>query len=89
MKKSPIPQSRRHVMVFDEDWDWLNQEYGAGSKNNVGVGVAIRTIVHAKVIDMKAKANDAFDRIRSQGHAGSETFISTKTAVAGDPVDDK
>lgn len=41
-------------------------EYGPGSKNHVGVGVAIRTIVHAKVQDMKAKANLAYDRIRAE-----------------------
>lgn len=41
-------------------------EYGPGSKHNVGVGVAIRTIVHAKVSDMKAKANLAFDQIRQE-----------------------
>ena len=74
-RKVSLPQSRRHVQIFDEDWDFLMQEFGPGAKNNIGVGVAIRTIVHAKVSDMKAKANEAFDQIRS----------NMKNGVTGEP----
>lgn len=84
-RKVSIPQSRRHVQIFDEDWEFLFAEFGPGSKNNIGVGVAIRTIVHRKVQDMKAKANEAFDRIRGEmKEAGKEQFISTEADVAGE-----
>jgi hypothetical protein len=67
-KKSPLPQSRRHVMLYDEDWDWLQAEFG----QKIGVGAAIKVIVHRKVQDMKAKANEAFDRIRDEMRDGSD-----------------
>lgn len=64
-------------MIFDEDWDFLSSEFGI----NPGTGVAVRTIVHAKVMDLKAKANLAFDKIRDE--------MSVPSAQPGNQVDGK
>lgn len=55
-KKSIRPQSRRHILIYDEDWDWLMQHFGAGSLHPIGVGPAIRAIIHKHVRDLQARA---------------------------------
>jgi hypothetical protein len=75
-KKTTLPQSRHHILVFDEDWDFLVQNYGPGSANGLGVSTVIRALIHQRVSGLKAKANEAFDKIRSgQGpEAAKEEF---------------
>ncbi len=66
-KKSTLPQSRHHIIIFDEDWEWLSQNYGPGSHNSmVGTSGAIRAIIHQRVLGMKAKANGELDRLRDE-----------------------
>lgn len=47
-KRSTLPQTRRHILVFDEDWELLQRLYGEGSESRLGVSAAVREIVHAK-----------------------------------------
>ena len=61
-RRSAIPQTRRHVHIFDEDWEFLNTHYSIHSPNPVGVSQAIRTIVHAKVEEIRAKQTRAIDQ---------------------------
>jgi hypothetical protein len=49
------PTSRRHIQIFDEDWEFLLANMGPESANPLGVGTAIRVIVHAKVQGLRAK----------------------------------
>lgn len=66
-KKSPLPQSRHHILVYDEDWDWLDRHYGPGSASSqVGISGAIRAIVHQRVLGMKAKAQGQLDARRDE-----------------------
>lgn len=66
-KKSTLPQSRHHILVYDEDWEFLQQNYGPGSAAAaVGVSGAIRAIVHQRVLGVKAKANGELDRLRDE-----------------------
>lgn len=60
-KQSPLPQSRHHVLIFDEDWNWLDDNYGPNSPSRMGVGVAIRKIVHYHVKQIRQKAQEAAD----------------------------
>lgn len=71
-KKSPLPHSRHHVFIYDEDWEFLLTNYGPGSVNfKIGVSGAIKTIVHAYVRKLKAKSAEAFEDIRQgQTEAG-------------------
>ncbi len=65
--RTPLPSSRHHIMLFDEDWEFLNRAYGKpGGMHAIGVSEAIRAIVHAKVVSLKAKANSEYDRIRDE-----------------------
>lgn len=66
-KKSRLPQSRHHILVYDEDWEFLMQNYGPGSHNSqLGVSGAIRAVIHQRVLGMKAKANRELDTLRDE-----------------------
>lgn len=54
-KRAERPQSRRHILVFDEDWEYLDKLYGPQGLKRIGVGPAIRQIIHAKVKALKAR----------------------------------
>lgn len=78
-RKNALPSTPRHVAIYDEDWEFLLREYGPGSKSNFGVSNAIRAIVHAKIQQLKAKANEEYDRIRNDltgeaKQAGSDEY---------------
>jgi hypothetical protein len=55
------PTSRRHIQIFDEDWEFLEANMGPESASPLGVGTAIRMIVHAKVQGLRAKIIGALD----------------------------
>jgi len=60
-KRSVLPQARRHILVYDEDWEFLDSAYGKDSDKPIGVGVAIRQLVHASVLRIKAQMQQALD----------------------------
>lgn len=55
-KRSDRPQSRRHILVYDEDWEWLERH---AAIHNLGVGQTIREIVHARVKLMRERMEGA------------------------------
>jgi hypothetical protein len=60
-KKSILPQSPRHILVYDKDWEYLNSLYGKSGVNPIGISVAIRQILHAFCKKAKARENQAID----------------------------
>ncbi len=71
-RRSELPQSRRHVLIFDEDWEFLEANYGQYSANRIGVGVAVRRIVHQQVRFLRQKAQDLADARQSRGAEPNE-----------------
>lgn len=69
VKKSPLPKGRYHIMLFVEDWDFLEAEYGPASPKPIGMSAAITAIVHAKVLDLRAQAAEAFEEISQRQRA--------------------
>lgn len=65
-KKPVLPQHRRHIQIYDEDWDWLTESYGVHSASKIGVSAAIRTIIHAKISQLKARINAKYDEGQHQ-----------------------
>lgn len=62
-RKSPRPQSSRHVMIYDEDWEYLEALYGrASGPNAIGTGTAIKQLVHGWVKRLQAQATKEVDR---------------------------
>lgn len=58
-KKSILPQSRRHVMMYDEDWDFLMSYYEQEPQGRPSPGIAVKEIVHKRVMAMKEQINAA------------------------------
>ena len=76
-RKSELPQKPRHILIFDEDWDFLEQNYGSASPGRFGIGPAIRQIVHAKVL-----------QLRQQIIAKRDARTSLEAAAPGAPTDE-
>lgn len=60
-KKSDLPQSPHHVLIYDEDWKFLEENYGPHSENRIGVSASIRALVHRRVLQLKSQATEAAD----------------------------
>ncbi len=58
-RKSVLPQSPHHVMIFDEDWEFIREHYGPGSQSGLGISPTIQNIIHAYVRRLRAKAEQA------------------------------
>lgn len=54
IKRSELPASPRHVLIYDEDWDFLVEHFGAGG-SKLGTSNALRAIIHSSVQHLKAK----------------------------------
>lgn len=63
-KRSLLPQSRRHIFVYDEDWEFLVAVYTASTGAISGPSQAIREIIHSQVGKIRAKSEEAIDAHR-------------------------
>lgn len=71
-KKAQFPQSPHHILVFDEDWEYLQRTYGAESGNRLGVSPIIRQIIHAYVQRLRARTESAMSEIPQEAPANAE-----------------
>ncbi len=55
------PQRPRHIPILDEYWEWIEKAYGPSSDSKLGVGPAIRAIVHDFVKMQKALIQKKLD----------------------------
>jgi hypothetical protein len=70
-KKNLLPANRHHLMIYDEDWEFLQMVYGPGAPKPIGAGTAIKTMVHSYVERLRARSNKVID----QGMQGTEEQI--------------
>lgn len=64
-KKSAMPQSRHHLMIYDEVWDWFVKNFGPSSVNSgVGISKAINHVLLKRVQAMKAREAGELDRLK-------------------------
>lgn len=62
-KKSDRPQHPRHVMIYDEDWDYIERNYGRQSGTSaIGSSAVVRALVHKWVQGQRARAQQALDQ---------------------------
>lgn len=57
-RRSPLHSTRRHVHIFDDDWEFLIDHYGRASAKPITASAAVRTMVHLFVKRLKAKAEE-------------------------------
>lgn len=63
-KKHSLPQSRRHIFINDEDWEFLESRFGKSSPTPKGVGWIIRELIHAKVKQIRER--EVAERMKRQ-----------------------
>lgn len=61
-KKSRLPQSPHHVLIYDEDWEYLETRFGPTGFRPVGVSAVIRGLVHNKVLSWREAENKAAEK---------------------------
>lgn len=64
-KKIHLPSTPRHVVFFDEDWDYLESRFGSRGIRPIGISTVIRAIIHSKVLSLKAAEINRQDTIRA------------------------
>jgi hypothetical protein len=74
-RKSALPQSRRHLMIFDEDWEFLDSQYGMYSASKIGVGTAVKMLVHQRVMQIKARATELFDSRQAPSMPSQDVLV--------------
>ena len=64
-RRNTLPSSRRHIHVFDEDWDFIVLHYGDGAPpgSRVGAAVVCREIIHRHIARVRAAQNEALDQL--------------------------
>ena len=60
-RRSPIPQRPHHILVYDEDWEFLLTYM----KGKMGPSEAIRQITHQWCIRVRAKMEQRVDSINA------------------------
>ena len=53
-KKAERPQSRRHIQIYDQDWDYLNKRF-------IYPGPIVRQMVHLAVKALRQRELDRAD----------------------------
>lgn len=75
-KKSRLPQSPRHVLLFDEDWQYLETHFGPTGFKPIGVSAIIRAIIHTKILSWREVENRAFTEAMREKHADTADISS-------------
>lgn len=85
-RKSILPQTPRHIPLYDEDWEFLQSVYGRNSgAKPVGVSTAIRTIIHAFVKKLRERATQVRDGAPlAEGDVPDEADLAEVASEVGD-----
>src|ERR1700733_6894468 len=86
-RRALLPQSRRHVLVFDEDWAWLESAFGVYSPSRMGPGAAVRQIVHRYVKWLREREQgllDASPALGPQPQPQADEAAVARTVFAGE-----
>lgn len=70
-------QSKHHIYLFDEDWEYLQRAFGPKSDSKIPVSEAIRTILHGAVSRLRAKADEQIDQMERGLPAASKLELES------------
>lgn len=73
-RRAELPQSPRHVMIFDEDWEFLEARYGRSHRgpHAIGTSAAIRKLVHHWCQRMRDRERQEMDGAGAAGPPGED-----------------
>lgn len=57
VRKTPMPATDRHILIYDSDWDFLERYFGVGAPRNrrVGCSYMCREYIHQGVQELRQK----------------------------------
>lgn len=58
-KKAARPQTPRHILVWDEDWEYLDSRFGQAGLHPIGVSRVLRALIHQRVLEWREAENAA------------------------------
>jgi hypothetical protein len=58
-RKARLPQTPRHVLIYDEDWEYLETRFGQVGIRPIGVSNVIRAVIHQKILDWREKERES------------------------------
>lgn len=61
-KQLALAASRHHIVIYDEDWAFLEENFGPGTDANLSPGVAAREIIHKRVMFLRERQNTALSQ---------------------------
>lgn len=63
-RKPDMPKVRVHLMIFQEDFQFLKEQYDRdiGIAAPIGVSEAASRILHTKVMELRAKAAEKYEQ---------------------------
>lgn len=62
-KRAARPQHARHVMIWDDDWEFIEAQFGrANGPGSIGASGAIRALVHRWVGVLRSRARVSLDQ---------------------------
>lgn len=56
-KKLKLPASARHIILFDEDWEFLETRFGPTGFKPLGVSEVLRAKIHNWILTMREAEN--------------------------------
>lgn len=54
--------SRRHIFVYDDDWEWIEAHVGPNSESKMGVAAFIRETIAMQVKKLQARRDRIIDQ---------------------------
>lgn len=60
-KRKRLPASPRHIMIYDEDWEFLTNHFGRHTSRPLGAGPVVCEIIHSRVKALKQKLIEALE----------------------------
>lgn len=72
-RKARLPQSPHHVMIYDEDWEFLRATLGPGGLHKeLGIGEFVRELVHRRVAELRQRMTNAVDSLAPPSQQGDQ-----------------
>ena len=68
-KKSDLPKVRVHLMIYQEDFEFLKEMYDreTGTAAPIGVSEAASRIIHTKVLELRRLSAERYEQQQQRG----------------------
>lgn len=60
-RKTAMPATARHILIYDSDWDFLERYFGLGAprQRRVGCGYMCREYIHQGVQELRRRISES------------------------------